>query len=272
MKNLIFAGLFFAAGFGCTQKPANRQQEVVVPVDSVNFTVFQTEINSIIQNSPRELDIINFVNEKGASYIFDLTLTAGNAEKFETQDELSLSWGAYMTDMIYANTYNRYDVVPYLGEIIRKMTERLGVKDQIPGTVKMLTQLSRDEANKDSLTYFAGRLINTCRQELSAGEVPDVYAMVFVGAGIESFYLLTQLAAYAKNNQEMISYLSERRDLAKSILRLTELFPDKEALHPYFEKISSISRYFDSHPDFKEKELNELTGLIRDIRNDMFSV
>ncbi len=272
MKNTIFAGLLVTVGFGCTQKSADRQQEVVVPVDSVDFTVFREEINSIIQSSPKELNIINFVNEKGASYIFDLTLPAGNAEKFETQEEISLSWGAYMTDMIYANTYNRYDVVPYLGEIIKKMTERLGVRDQIPKTVKMLGQLSRDQVNKDSLDYFASQVVGTCRKELSASEVSEVYALVFIGASIESFYLLTQLTTYAKDNQEMIRYLSERRDLAKSILRLTELFPTGRALHPYFEKISSISGYFDSHPDFTEKELNELTILIRDIRNDLFHV
>jgi hypothetical protein len=272
MRDIIFAGLLVTVGFGCTQKSTTRQQEVVAPVDSVDFTVFREEINSIIQNSPKELNIINFVNEKGSSYIFDLTLPAENTEKFETQDEISLSWGAYMTDMVYANTYNRYDVVPYLGEIIKKITERLGVKDQIPATVKMLGQLSQNQVNKDSLDYFASQIFSTCRKELSASIIPDVYALVFIGANIESFYLLTQLTSYAKNNQEMINYLSARRDLAKSILRLMEFFPDEGPLQSYFEKMSSISRYFDSHPDFTEKELNELTIMIQDIRNDMFHI
>ncbi len=272
MKKLIYISLIFLGGWGCRQKQATSRQEIVTPVDSVDFTVFREEINSIIRESPGELEIINFINEQGSSYIFDLTLPVEAMERFETQYEISLSWGAYMTDMIYANVYNRHDVIPYLSDVIKKMTLRLGVKDQIPLTVNMLDMISQNKVGRDSVEYYAERLLKTCRNELSTSEVPDVYALVFIGANMESFYLLTQLTSYAKENQAMISYLSERRDLAKNLLELMEFFPSDESLQPYVEKMSLISQYFDAHPEFTEKELSELTALIQEMRNGMFSV
>jgi hypothetical protein len=271
-KLLLIGFMVIIVALGCKQKTTNTTRQEIVVADTVNFSVFREEINSLIQNSPKQLDIVNFVNEMGSSYIFDLTLPLVEAEKFETQNELSLAWGAYVTDMIYANAYNRYDVVPYLCAIVKQLSEKLGVRDQAPQTVAMLKRMSMNENNSDSLDYYLHRILNISHQELSTSEIPDVYALFFIGASIESCYLLTQLTSYARENQQMISYLSDRRDLVKSIFRLTEILSVDETIKPYYEKMLLINKYFDSHPVFSEKELNEMTILIQNIRHEMFRV
>ncbi|MGD9557143.1 MAG: hypothetical protein AB7V25_09020 [Mangrovibacterium sp.] len=267
--------LLMLAGIALTncgqRKPAGVAQDVTV-ADTVNFDVFKDEINRIIANSPRELEIINFVNEMGSSYIFDLTLPLTEAEKFETQNEIALAWGAYTADLVYANTYNRYDIVPYVSDILNQLSQRLGVQDQFPKTVRLLERMSANENKSDSLSYYLNQVLTTSRQELESGEIPEVYALFSIGAGVESLYLLSQLTSYAKENQKMLAYLSERRDLGKSIFRLTEILASDETVKPYYEKIDRLNKYFESHPDFGEKELSEITFLIMEVRSQILSL
>lgn len=267
-KGFVFFLLTGSALTGCApKKPAGQQ---IAVVDTLNFEVFKEEINRIIISSPRELDIINFVNEAGSSYIYDLTLPLATAEKFETENEISLAWGAYVADLVYANTYNRHDIVPYLCDILKQLSQKLGVQDQFPKTVRLLERMSAHENNSDSLNYYLDRILTTSRQELESGTIPEVYALFFIGASVESFYLLSQLTSYAKDNLEMLAYLSERRDLARSIFRLTEILASDQSIQPYYDKAARISSYFESHSDFGDKELSEITLLIQNIRSEIF--
>jgi hypothetical protein len=68
----------------------------------------------------------------------------------------------------------------------------------------------------------------------------------------------------------MLAYLSERRDLARSIFRLTEILASDQSIQPYYDKAARISGYFESHPDFGDKELSEITLLIQNIRSEIF--
>ncbi len=269
LKKSLSIMLMIALISGCNQAPTKNQSEEKT-VDTVDVKAFKNQINSIIQKAPKGIKVVDFLNDVGASYIFDLTLPMADVDKYETQTRISLSIGAYAMDMFYANTYNRVDVAKQLSEIVKLQTGKLGIQSS-SANKQYLNRISQMEDNSDSLTYYLDKVWNNYHQEFAQSDMPDAYALIFIGGNVEALYLLSQLTLYAKDNQKMLDYFSQQGDLAHSMLNLLEILSADESVKPYFEKMKPIADYFAAHQNFTTKELDELAPMIESIRNEMFN-
>lgn len=269
LKKSLSIMLLIALISGCNQTP-NKDQSEEKTVETVDVKAFKDEINTIIQNSPKGINVVDFLNEVGASYIFDLTLPIADVDKYETKTRISLSIGAYAMDMFYANTYNRADVAIQLSEIIKLQTGKLGIESS-PENKVYFDRIKQNENNSDSLSYYMDKIWNNFHQQSAKSDMPDTYALIFVGGNVEALYLLSQLTLYANDNQKMLDYFSQQGAIANSMLRLLEILSVDESVKPYYNKMKPIAEYFAAHQSFTVTELDELAPMIESIRNDMFN-
>ena len=269
LKKSLSIMLLIALISGCNQAPTKNQSEEKT-VETVDVKAFKNQINTIIQNAPKGIKVVDFLNEVGASYIYDLTLPMADADKYETKTRISLSIGAYAMDMFYANTYNRSDVAIQLSEIVKLQTGKLGIQTS-SASKQYLNRISQMENNSDSLTYYLDKVWNNYHQEFAKSDMPDTYALIFVGGNVEALYLLSQLTLYARDNQKMLDYFSQQGAIANSMLKLLEILSADEAVKPYYLKMKPIADYFATHQNFTVKELDELAPMIESVRNEMFN-
>jgi len=269
LKKSLSIMLMIALISGCNQAPTSNQSEEKT-VETFDEHAFKDDINTIIQNSPKGIDVVDFLNDVGASYIFDLTLPLTEVDKYETSTRISLSIGAYAMDMIYANTYNRGDVAIQLSDLLKLQAGKLGLESS-PENKVYFERIKQNENNSDSLSFYMDKIWNNFHQQGAESDMPDTYALIFVGGNVEALYLLSQLTVYAKDNQKMLDYFAQQGELAHGMLQLLEILSEDEAVKPYYDQMQPIAGYFAAHQSFTVKELNELAPMIESIRNDMFN-
>jgi hypothetical protein len=260
---LIFCSMMLLLGScGQTPKGASEGEAVVEPVD---FTAFRDEITEIIQNSFKGIKILDFLNEVGASYIYDITVPTSEAERFETKFDQSWVVGMYAADMYYAHTFKRFDMVVRSAKTVDMLAAKLGIM----GNFSKLERIKFQEENTDSLKIMLNQTWEDFHASIKESDRPDIEALIFVGANIEWMYLLSQLTLYAKDNQAMIDYLSQKGEYARGLLKLLEIVAAEEAVKPYYEKMKPVVSFFDEHQQITTDNLSVLADLIESARNEL---
>jgi hypothetical protein len=274
IKNVLIFSLLFVIANGCNQQPAksNSDEKVTAKVAQADdIEKIKSSVSNLIQNSPKGINIINFLNEIGASFIYDLTLPVAAAEKFETQTDMSLALGVYGMDMLYAKTYNRQDAVVKSGEVMNQFIAKLGIRDELKAEGNNFEKLRLNEANKDSVDFYVNKIWNQFHAEIKAGKNPEIYALTFIGGNIEALYLLSQLTIYAKDNQAMIDVLAKQGELVNTMKKLLEVFSQNETVAPYVGKFKPLFDYYGEHKTFTQKELTEVAPIIEAVRNEIIN-
>ncbi len=245
-------------------------KEASVEVEAFDAMKIKGQIVEIINNSPKAPEIADFINKVGASYILDLTVPIDDVEKFMTKTQMGLGLGMYAFDLNYAKVFNRTDMVLKTTELEQQLLEKLGMQNEFASQRNYTKRLQENAENKDSVNALVNELMNLAHQKFMGSDQPGTYALSFIGANIEALYILTQLSMFAQNNKPMIEFIGQQGERAKSIFSLLELMSGDPDVKPYYEKMKGIADYFEQHPEFTEKELNEIGPMIETFRNEIF--
>lgn len=263
VKTLLLVLACFAIFSGCSPSP-RATAETSDQAQVADLSQHQEEIAQIIRDTPKAIEILDFLNKMGASYIYDITLPLSHAERFETTTDLCLATGVYFIDMWYANMFKRYDMVVQTASTIDLLAEKVGILNEIPQHAR----IKLHENNIDSLDFLLRSTFSDFHKVTQQKSSPRE-AMLFLGANIEGMYLLSQLTLYARENQAMTDYLMQRGRYAENLLRLLEIMSANESVRPYYEKMQPIVTYFQTHSALNQEELKEVADMIEGIRNQM---
>lgn len=278
LKNalVISISVFLVSGCGQSSKVKEGKgttsdgKEASVEVETFDVMKIKDQIVEIINNSPKAPEVADFINQVGASYILDLTVPIDDVEKFMTKTQMGLGLGMYAFDLNYAKTFNRGDMVLKTTELEQQLLEKLGLQNEFTSQTNYTKRLQDNAENKDSIDNLVNQIMNLAHQKFTTSSQPDTYALSFIGANIEALYILTQLTMFAKDNKPMIEFIGKQGERAKSVFSLLELMSGDQNVKPYYEKMKAIADYFEQHPTFTEKELNEVSPMIESFRNEIF--
>lgn len=273
---VVIVSVLLVSGCGQSSKVKESKgttsdgKEASVEVEAFDAMKIKDQIVEIINNSPKAPEIADFINEAGASYILDLTVPIDDVEKFMTKTQMGLGLGMYAFDLNYAKVFNRTDMVLKTTELEQQLLEKLGLQNEFTSQSEYMKRLQENAENKDSVDVLVNEIMNLAHQKFMTSDQPDTYALSFIGANIEALYILTQLTMFAQDNKRMIQFIGEQGDRARSVFSLLELMSGDENVKPYYEKMKTIADYFEQHPKFTEKELNEISPMIESFRNEIF--
>jgi len=273
---IISVSVLLVAGCGQSSKVKENKgttsdgKEAIVEVETFDAMKIKDQIVEIINNSPKAPEIADFINQVGASYILDLTVPIDDVEKFMTKTQMGLGLGMYAFDLNYAKVFNRSDMVLKTSELEQQLLDKLGLQNEFASSSGYIKRLQDNAENQDSLDNLVNEMMNLAHQKFTNSDQPGTYALSFIGANIEALYILTQLSLFAQNNKPMIEFIGQQGERAKSIFSLLELMSGDQNVKPYYEKMKDIANYFEQHPKFTEKELNEISPMIESFRNEIF--
>ncbi len=229
----------------------------------------KSQIIEIIQKSPKPVEIIDLLNDAGASYIFDLTVPMENVEKMLTSTQKAIGLGLYGFDNKYASVYNRIDVFLKIRDNINRLIADLGLQENLSGAKKYQERIEKNKSNADSVNFLVNQIFNNFHQYMQDGAHADIYALSFIGANIEALYVLSQMTLLAKNNEKLLTIMNNQNQRVKSLASLLEIMSGDEHVKPYYEKIQPLIQFFGEKDIIKNADLNKIALLIENARNSM---
>ena len=262
---------------GCRQGPKQDEGRVRTDAEVFDPASIRNDVVELIQKAPKAKDVFDFLNRTGAAYIFDLAVPFDAAQQHESSSQLSLVLGAYLADAMYASAYNRMDVMNQTGEVAGGLAGQLGLQNELERTMELRGEL-RETDDQEAREAVIEEMLEQAHREFAGSDMADTYALVFVGANVEALFILSQLSMYARDNEAMIEFMVERADMAQTIYNLLRLMTDEVylELNPriqgYYDGAKAIANYFGEVETFTMAELEEVSLMIENLRNEMFDI
>ena len=244
-------------------------QQASVEVEVFDAMKIKDQIVETIRKMPSEKEIATLLNEAGASYIFDLTVPAEQAEKLMTEADQSFGLGLYSFDLLYATVYNRGDAAAEISQVSEDIIDKLGLRDELISSKNYLGRIKSNSDNKDSLDYLVTQDLNHFHQQMSSGDQPDVYALSVIGSNVEALYILSQSTLLAKNNAKMLDIMSKQNERVNLVFTLLELMSEDENIKPYYDQFKPVVTNFEQNPTITEKELAQIGPLMETVRKNI---
>ena len=275
VQGLLIITILAVSFTSCRQAP--KQDGDRIGAELFDPGTIRDDVVELIQRAPRAVDVFDFLNRTGAAYIFDLAVPFDVTQQHESSSQQSLILGAYLADAMYANAYNRMDVVSQTGNVAANLAGQLGLQNELEQTREYGARLreTEDQAKREALVR---QFVDKAHGEFADSEMADTYALVFIGANVEALYILSQLSMFARDNQAMIDFMVERADMAETVYNLLRLMTDEVylELNPriqgYYDQAKSIANYFGQVETFTMTELEEVSVKIENLRNSMFDI
>lgn len=244
-------------------------QQASVEVEVFDAIKVKDQIVETIRKMPSEKEIATLLNEAGASYIFDLTVPAEQAEKLLTEADQSFGLGLYSFDLLYATVYNRGDAAAEISQVSEDIIDKLGLRAELISSKNYLGRIKTNSDNKDSLDYLVTQDLNYFHQQMSSGDQPDVYALSVIGSNVEALYILSQSTLLAKNNTKMLDIMSKQNERVNLVFTLLEIMSEDENIKPYYDQFKPVVTIFEENPKITEKELAQIGPLMEAVRKNI---
>ena len=244
-------------------------QEAYVEVEVFNAVKVKDQIVETINKMPSEKEVVNLLNEAGASYILDLTVPVEQAEKLMTKSDQSFGLGLYSFDLLYASIYNRGDVAAEISTVSEKIIDNLALREELISSTNYLGRIKTNTGNKDSLDYLVTQDMNHFHQQMSTSDQPDVYALSVIGSNVEALYILSQTTLLAKDKTKLLDIMNKQTERVNLVFTLLEIMSGDEKIKPYYEQFKPVVAIFEQNPRITETELAQIGPLMETVRKNI---
>jgi hypothetical protein len=258
---------------GKQSKDADSGQEKSAgKVEVLDAEQIKNQLIEIVRNSPKPLDIANLINEAGASYISDLILQDKEYEKMINTTQKAFGIGVIGFDCKYTSVFNRADEYLKCRSNLNRFIGDLGFQEVLSRSKKFEDRIEQNKSNADSLKYLVSKIVDNFNEILQNEENAEVYALTFIGANIESLYIVSQLTSMAENNEKLLSIMNSQHGHAKTVASLLEVMSNLEHVKPYYEKIQPMVKFFAEKDIITTADINTIVPLIEEARNSMIQL
>lgn len=281
MKTFLFKAVCISAAVlislsGCNNASKKKMttsdgKDAIVEVGVFDPVKMKDQIVETINKFPSEKELVDLLNDAGASYIYDLTLSTDLYPKMLTQNQLALGSGMYLFDWIYSLNYKRNDKAAAFGQLLIDIREKAGLKDKLTFNDNFYDRIQKNAENKDSVDILVTNAINKISQKLSEEENPLFYSLAAIGMNIEALHVSFQLAALATDNSKLLDLISRQKERVATLYSLLELLSGDETIKPIYEDLKPINQAIQENEFINADKLNELAPKIEALRNKLIS-
>jgi len=244
-------------------------KEASVEVGTFDPVKVKDQIVGIIQQSPKDIEIVDLLNEAGASYIYEMTTPVEAVEKMLTSTQKALGFGMYGFDGKYASVYNRSDINLKLVENADRLITDLGLQDDLSFAKKYAERIRKNKSNTDSIDFLVTQELNEYHQFMATSPKADIYALSVIGGNVEALHVLTQMTLLAKDNAKLLAVMNNQNERVKSLSALLEIMSGDETVKPYFAAIEPVIKFFEEKSSITTADLNTIAPLIEKARNSI---
>ena len=258
---------------GCTNAPKQAKETKSIgingSIEATETANLKGKILEIVKDAPKGVELIEMLNNAGASYMIDLTLPVENAEKMISKNSKSLGIGFYAVDTKYASVYNRGDMELKINKVIRGLVLDLGIGGEFEGIKKLNARITNNQSNKDSVKILTSLIFSEVHKQMSVGIHSKIYGLSIMGANVEALYILTQICLFAHDNYEFLELVRNQKERVATVFKLLEVMSVDETIKPYFESMKPIMKFFEETKVIGDPEIKIIAPQIQKLRNSM---
>jgi hypothetical protein len=236
-------GAFLATGCGGgTDEHAGHDHgsegQVVegMDTDGMAVTSRQNTLTKIFHAAPSPMETASLIKRSGASFHADALNGADRASNYTTSDAQAINLGIYGADLSYATIFEENSTSLQYLEVIKSLSEKLGVDDVLSGDV-----MDEVEANRNDRTMLIDIVSDTfyeLNERLKFNGQEDLAGLVVASGWVEGMYLATRHLDEAP--EELKARIAEQKLVLDDVMRLCGSYEQTPALTALLTSMKGI--------------------------------
>jgi hypothetical protein len=241
-------GAFLAAGCGGgTDEHAGHdhgsEAQVVegMDADGMAVTSRQNTLTKIFHAAPSPMETASLIKRSGASFHADALNGADRASNYTTSDAQAINLGIYGADLSYATIFEENSTSLQYLEVIKSLSEKLGVDDVLSGEV-----MDEVEANRNDRAMLIDIVSDTfyeLNERLKFNGQEDLAGLVVASGWVEGMYLATRHLDEAP--EELKARIAEQKLVLDDVMRLCGSYEQTPALTGLLTSMQSIEAAYE---------------------------
>lgn len=269
ITTIIFLSLILF--YSCTPDN-NKNNDIENPdrLDSVHISLLG-KLDYMIKRFPLPSEIITSLFNTRALYNPDDMNLISNQSRYNTNYYKAINLGIYATDLIYAIRYEQTQTsLDYLN-VVKKMSEEIGVTNVYDE--KILSRFQNNIDEKDSLLQLSHMAFSDLKRILRNNEQIEITVLVLAGTWFEGLHLSTSNFTESRIDDltnELIINIHEHKNQVKVIIDILQDIKENNVyLNNLYEDLKNIDSFMNNlHRDdtINKAEIEQLSKIVKDIR------
>lgn len=217
---------------------------------------------------PDSYEITKLIYETGAPYILSLSNPASKAGDYITHRDKVLNLGVYATDLGYATTYMMKQATLNYLEASKTLIDDLGISTTF--NIDYAERIEKNLDNRDSLIAIVSESFGDTWNYLVENEQDVMARLVVCGSWIEGVYITTNVAARARDNQEILTILAKQKNSLNELVSMLEPVKDVEEVVDIYNGLYDLQAiYNDVGDSLTPEQLDQISSRINALRGDI---
>ena len=262
VKLFLLAAVFVLASCG-VKKADNNDAEQAVAQDETFMGSEKVEYPL-----PTPFELTKMLNNAGAGYIFDMSNSADNIQKYMTEKAQAVNVGIYGADLSYATAYNKIQETQIYLNCSRQLTEELGISGVFDESI--IKKIDQNIENNDSLHAIISTTFYETFEYLNGNNKGAVSVMILAGGYIEGMYIASQISYTAGDNAQVIKGISEQKVVTEQLLTVMKTYEDNLSVKELIVDLLKIAEVYRGVKDggvLNDAQMSELAKIVEEMRN-----
>ena len=263
---LIIAACLLLGTFSSCNN-ANKAKKA--KMDAEAKAAIQQEIRDYTYPLPSVFEVTNMLNKIEARYIIDICNDAKKSDSYFTEKQQAENLGIYTADLAYAITYNQKDQVKNYFKACEDLIQKLDFTAAFDRNLP--DQIENNMDNKDSLVNIITKMVENTYSYLNQHGKQKISYLTLAGTAIEGLYLTTHISNNTFQNPEIIKAILFQKEPLMKLQKMIEPLKKSEKVQDAYngiEKINSIYALEEGNSSMTQKQIEQLTKTVSDLRNE----
>lgn len=201
---------------------------------------------------PTSFEVIQLINNAGASYILSICNPIDNANKYFTEKAKALNLGIYGADLAYSTTYQmKQETMNYL-KTSKKLIDELNISTGF--NRQLAERVDANIDNKDSLILIITNSFYDSYKYLVENGKDNLSLMVITGSWVEGLYITSQIALTSRSNTEFVKIIANQK---APLSKLMELMQSRSTEADVTELINTLKPIADVYNGVQGETVND---------------
>ena len=204
--------------------------------DGMAVTSRQNTLTKIFHAAPSPMETASLIKRSGANFHADALNGSDRASGYTTSDAQAINLGIYGADLSYATIFEENSTSLQYLEVIKTLSEKLGVNDVLSGEV-----MDEVEANRNDRAMLIDIVSDTfyeLNERLKFNGQEDLAGLVVASGWVEGMYLATRHLDEAP--EELKARIAEQKLVLDDVMRLCGSYEQTPALTGLLTSMQSI--------------------------------
>jgi len=262
LTSIVLAIAIISACSGESKK-SNNNDSVLTQIKKEQV---KEDVTEFVYPMPTAFEVAKMLNRIGAGYIFSLSNSSENAEKYFTEKSKALNLGIYSADLSYASTYNQKQIAMDYLEASNKLIEELGFADAVDKD--LIDKIEKVENDKDQLIDIFTNTFYDTYEYLNKIDRGSISMLILIGTYVEGLYIATHISEDTFNNIEMVKIIMDQKEPLAKLLSVVENFEDNADVKEKYELLVKLNTIYSGMEagSISQEQLAAITNEIAVIR------